>query len=61
MKMLWRTYEAADKRVEEMKARPDCQKPYLLHSYRCPHGEGWHVGHNNKLGFPISICIGEMR
>jgi hypothetical protein len=59
--MLWQTYEAADKRVEEMKARPDCRKPYLLHSYKCPHGEGWHVGHNYRFGLPISLCIGEMR
>jgi hypothetical protein len=61
LKLLWPTYEVADERVEDMKARHDTRKPYLLHAYRCPQGEGWRVGHNYKFGLPISLCIGEMR
>ena len=60
-KLLWPTLKVAAERVEETKARADSRKTYLLDSYRCPHGEGWHVGHNYKLGLPISLCIGEMK
>jgi hypothetical protein len=58
-KLLWPTREEADKRVAEVKRAGTDSKPYLLNSYRCPHGEGFHIGHNYKLGLPISLCIGE--
>jgi hypothetical protein len=60
-KMLWPTQEEAERRVERMKADPKCRKAYMLDAYRCQHGDGWHVGHDFKLGLPISLCIGEMR
>lgn len=57
-KFSWPTIEAANEKVEEMKMKPKTRKPYLLGSYRCPLGNGWHVGHNYKLHW-ISLCIGE--
>jgi hypothetical protein len=57
-KLLWVTREVADKRVEDMKAKPDVRKPHLLDSYRCPHGGGFHIGHNYLLKW-MSLCIGE--
>ena len=44
--------------VESLKSQPGARKPYLLDSYRCPVGIGWHIGHNYKLQW-ISLCIGE--
>jgi hypothetical protein len=58
-KLLWPTREKADERVAEVKRAGTGRKLYLLNSYRCPHGEGFHIGHSYKLGLPISLCIGE--
>ena len=57
-KIAWPTVEAANEMVESLKSQPGARKPYLLESYRCPAGIGWHVGHNYKLQW-ISLCIGE--
>jgi hypothetical protein len=52
VKMLWPTYKEADKRIEKMKAKSDCLDPDLLHSYRCPHGDG--VASWSQLQVPAS-------
>ena len=58
-KLLWPTREEADERVAEVNRVGTDKKPYLLNSYRCPHGEGFHICHNYKLGLTIYLCIGE--
>lgn len=61
-KILWLTREKADQRIEELKAKPGVRKPYLLNSYRCrERGDGYHIGHDFRLGLPISPCIEEMK
>jgi hypothetical protein len=57
-KVVWPTRESAEAKVARMKSTPGMRKPYLLDSYKCPKGLGWHVGHNYKLQW-ISLCIGE--
>ena len=61
-KLLWPTREGADERIELLKTRPATKKSYLLAPYRCPEGaDGFHIGHDYKLGLPISLCTGEMQ
>ena len=50
--------EDALQQVEEMKLWTTMKRPDLLDAYRCPHGCGWHIGHNYKLQW-ISLCVGE--
>jgi hypothetical protein len=57
-KVAWLTSQGANEEVNRLKSLPGAHKPDLLDSYRCPHGPGWHVGHNYKLKW-ISLCIGE--
>ena len=57
-KIAWPKVEEADARVQRIKSMPGAHTPYLLDSYRCPAGRGWHIGHNYKLQW-ISLCIGE--
>jgi hypothetical protein len=57
-KIVWPTLDEAKERVEKVISESGTRKPYLLDSYRCPNGMGWHIGHNYKLQW-ISLCIGE--
>jgi hypothetical protein len=61
LKVLWPTFQAADKHIEKTKSKPGCREPDVISSYKCPHNDGWHLGHNYKFPRPISLCIGEMR
>lgn len=59
-KFLWPTCEKANQRIEELKTKPGVKKPHLLSSYHCRQGgDGFHIGHDFKLGLPISLCTGE--
>ncbi len=43
-KSTWSTRERADAVIERMKMTYESRKPYLLDSYRCTSGRGWHIG-----------------
>jgi hypothetical protein len=59
-KIIWPEREEALEQVEIVKLWPATKRADLLNAYRCPHGRGWHIGHNYKLKW-ISLCIGEHR
>jgi hypothetical protein len=59
-KIVWATLETANSMVDRLKSQPSAREPHLLDMYRCPSGNGWHIGHNYKLKW-ISLCIGEHR
>ena len=48
-KIAWSSRERAHEEALKIKAWPNVYKPHLLHAYRCPHGNAFHVGHNFKL------------
>jgi hypothetical protein len=57
-KVVWHKRESVEAKIGRMKSTPGMRKPYLLGSYKCPEGLGWHVGRDYKLQW-ISLCIGE--
>jgi hypothetical protein len=57
-KIIWLAQGEAAHQIESLKSQSGVRRPELLDEYRCPHGRGWHVGHNYKLKW-ISLCIGE--
>jgi hypothetical protein len=43
--------EIAQERLEDLIAAPKVRKQKqsdLLHTYQCPRGRGWHIGHDYK-------------
>lgn len=57
-KIVWPTIEDANKQVEHAKSDQATRRPDLLEAYPCPHGKGWHLGHNYMLAW-TSLCVGE--
>ncbi len=56
-KVGWSTVESATAEVRRLR-QTGVRKQYLLNSYRCPLGVGWHIGHNYNLQWN-NLCIDE--
>lgn len=57
-KLAWQSFELARQQLNHLKGQAGMRRPDLLDAYRCPAGNGWHIGHNYKLQW-LSLCIGE--